>query len=172
MARKPARTQPASAAPPGSIQAAIQQTRPFRSRSQEALIGLLLTAEAVRWPYEDLLAAREDLTAQQYNVLRILRGAGSQGLPTLAIAERMIERAPGVTRLIDRLEQKGLVERARAAPDRRQVICRLSAAGAEVLRRLDRPIDALDEQVMSYLTADEQAELISLLDKVRNGNAR
>lgn len=159
-------------APAGSIQAAIKQTRPFRSRRQEAAVGLLLTAEAVRWPIQDLLASHEDLTMQQYNVLRILRGAGAAGLPTLEIGERMIERTPGVTRLIDRLELKGLVERGRAAPDRRQVICRITAAGAELLRGLDRPIDALDEQVMSGLSEAEIVELIRLLDLVRNRNGR
>jgi hypothetical protein len=77
-----------SAAPANSIQAAIKQTRPFRSRRQEALVGLMLTAEAVKWPMQDLLAAHEDLTLQQYNVLRILRGAGASGLPTLEIGAR------------------------------------------------------------------------------------
>lgn len=162
----------AGPAPAGSIQAAIKQTRPFRSRGQEALIGLLLTAEAVRWPIQDLLASREDLTMQQYNVLRILRGAGAAGLPTLEIATRMVERTPGVTRLIDRLERKRLVERERAAPDRRQVICRITAAGAELLRGLDRPVDALDERMMASLDQAELAELIRLLDKVRLANER
>lgn len=160
---------PPSAAP-GSIQAAIQQTRPFRSAGAEAVVGLLLTAEAVRWPYQDLLAASHDLTLQQYNVLRILRGAGRQGLPTLEIASRMVERTPGVTRLIDRLEQKGLVQRERSATDRRQVYCRLSDAGSELLRRLERPIDTLDEAAVAMLSKAEIAELIRLLNKLRNSH--
>jgi DNA-binding MarR family transcriptional regulator len=154
-------------APAGSIQAAIKQSRPFRSPAQEAWIGLMLTSEAVRWPFHDLLAGRHDLTLQQYNVLRILRGAGAEGLPTLEIGVRMFERTPGVTRLLDRLEAKGLVARERAAADRRQVFCRLTTGGADLLRTLDRPIDALDDKVMAGLTAAEQRELIRLLDKLR-----
>ncbi|MBX3464509.1 MAG: MarR family transcriptional regulator [Planctomycetes bacterium] len=156
---------------PDGIQAAIRQTRPFRSRRQEAMVGLLLTAEAVRWPLQDLLSGHEELTLQQYNVLRILRGAGPGGLPTLEIGARMIERTPGVTRLIDRLEQKGLVVRARSPADRRQVLCRITDAGSSLLRKLDRPVDALDEAVLGGLTDGEVAELIRLLNQVRRHNS-
>ena len=163
-----------AAMPPaaGSIQAAIKQTRPFRSRRQEAFIGLLLTAEATRWPFLDLLAGHEQLTLQQYNVLRILRGAGDDGLPTLEIANRMIERTPGVTRLIDRMEQKDLVSRQRAKSDRRQVICRITANGLSLLRKLDRPIDTLEDSVFAALDEGEVTTLITLLDKVRVHNTR
>jgi DNA-binding MarR family transcriptional regulator len=157
---------------PGSIQAAIRQTRPFRSRRQEAIVGLLLTAESVRWPLQDLLSGHEDLTPQQYNVLRILRGAGAQGLPTLEIGARMIERTPGVTRLIDRLEHKGLVARARSSEDRRQVLCRITESGRTLLRKLDRPVEALDDAVLGSLADDEVVALIRLLDKVRQHNRR
>jgi DNA-binding MarR family transcriptional regulator len=157
-------------AEPGSIRAAIKQTRPFRSRRQEALVGLLLTAESVRWPLQDLLAGHEELTMQQYNVLRILRGAGPDGLPTLEIGARMIERTPGVTRLLDRMEQKGLVVRERDRADRRLVICRITDTGSNLVRRLERPVDALDEEMMKALDDQEVAELIRLLDKVRNHN--
>ena len=168
----PSGKQPAPAPDDRSIQAAIKQTRPFRSRRQEAMVGLLLTAEAVRWPLQDLLAGHEQLTLQQYNVLRILRGAGPTGLPTLAIGERMIERTPGVTRLLDRMEQKGLVVRERDATDRRVVVCRITDAGSTLLRQLDRPVDALDEEVLKGLRDAEVAELIRLLDKVRLHNTR
>lgn len=156
----------------GSVQAAIKQTRPFRSRRQEAVVAMLLTAESVRWPLQDLLASHEALTMQQYNVLRILRGAGSKGLPTLEIGARMIERTPGVTRLIDRMEQKGLVVRERSHDDRRLVICRITEAGAGLLRKLDRPVDALDEAILGGLTDGEVVDLIRLLDKVRRLNSR
>lgn len=166
-------THPTDAAPhPGSIQAAIKQTRPFRSRRQEALVGLMLTAEAIRWPMQDLLAGHGELTLQQYNVLRILRGAGPAGLPTLEIGARMIERTPGITRLIDRMEQKGLVVRERAQDDRRLVICRISEAGAALLKKLDRPVDALDDAMLAALDDDETVELIRLLDKVRLHSSR
>lgn len=174
--RKPATALPVEATKgtpaPDSIQAAIQQTRPFRSRRQEALVGLLLTAEATRWPAQDLFAGYDGLTLQQYNVLRILRGAGAAGLPTLEIGARMIERTPGVTRLLDRMEQKDLVVRERSRDDRRQVICRLTETGASLLRKLDRPVDALDEELLQCLDDDEVAEFIRLLDKVRVHNTR
>jgi DNA-binding MarR family transcriptional regulator len=155
-----------------SIQAAIRQTKPFRSRRQEAMVGLLLTAEAVRWPVQDLLSTHEDLTLQQYNVLRILRGAGSKGLPTLEVGARMIERTPGITRLLDRMEQKGLVVRTRSPEDRRQVICRITELGSGLLKKLDRPVDALDDATMGGLDEREIGELIQLLDKVRLHNTR
>lgn len=151
-----------------TVQEAIRQTRPFRSPGQEALIALMLTAEAVRWPLQELLDKR-GLTPQQYNVLRILRGAGRGGLPTLEIAERMIERTPGISRLIDRLERKELVTRERSADDRRQVVCTITAEGLAVLRSLDRPVDKLDDDLLAPLSAKETRELIRLLNLVRNG---
>ena len=96
----------------------IQQRRPFQSARQEAALGLLKTVDLLRLHLSSVLEPF-GVTDQQYNVLRILRGAGKDGLPTLAIAERMIERAPGITRLIDRLEKKGLVRRVRDPHDRR-----------------------------------------------------
>lgn len=157
---------------PDSIQAAIQQSRPFRSRRAEAMVGLLLTTESVRWPLQDLLAHHDELTVQQYNVLRILRGAGQKGLPTLEIGARMIERTPGVTRLLDRMEQKGLVVRARSTEDRRQVLCRITEVGTSLLKKLDRPIDALEEAAFAALDDREVADLIRLLDKVRLHHTR
>jgi DNA-binding MarR family transcriptional regulator len=159
----------ATATVPATARDVIRQTRPFRSSAQEALVTLLVTTEAVRWPIADFLAERTDLTLQQYNVLRILRGAGPDGLPTLEIGERMIERMPGVTRLLDRLEHKGLCVRERSADDRRQVLCRLTDAGQAILASLDAPIDELDERLLSALTRSEQRELVRLCDKLRQG---
>ncbi|MEM7205248.1 MAG: MarR family transcriptional regulator [Planctomycetota bacterium] len=147
---------------------AIRQTKPFRSTGQEAVITLLLTAETVRWALHAELSGRGDLTAQQYNVMRILRGAGRKGLPTLEIAERMIERTPGVTRLLDRIERQGWVARDRSTEDRRQVICRITSEGLALLRALDSPIDTLDERMVRSLSAAERRTLIRLLNKVRN----
>jgi DNA-binding MarR family transcriptional regulator len=150
-----------------TVREAIRQTKPFASKRQEGALALLLTTEAVRWRFAQVLAAKGELTMQQYNVLRILRGAGKEGLPTLSIVERMIEHTPGITRLVDRLEAKGLVARARSAEDARQVLCRITAAGLRELARLDPEVDALDEEVLGCLTQNEVATLIRLLDKVR-----
>jgi hypothetical protein len=100
------------------LQQELKQNRPFRSIYQEAALSVMKTADAIR---RDLGRKLEpsDITVQQYNVLRILRGAGAQGLPTLAIGDRLIEETPGMTRLLDRLEAKALVRRVRCEQDRR-----------------------------------------------------
>lgn len=155
-----------------SVQAAIKQSKPFRSLSQEGVLALFLASEAVRRPFEQLLAEHGELTLQQYNVLRILRGAGEAGLPTLEIGARMIEHTPGITRLIDRLEEKGLVSRARSASDRRQVVCRSTARANKLLKELDAPMNALDDESLSELSRGELTTLIQLLNRVRQSRAR
>jgi DNA-binding MarR family transcriptional regulator len=150
-----------------TVQAAIGQVRPFRSARQEGVLALLLAAEAVRWRFAQLFAAHDELTFQQYNVLRILRGGGEEGLPTLELGERMIEHTPGITRLLERLEEKGLVRRARSGADRRQVLCRLTARGRRLVDELDRPVDELDERSLSCLTKGELATLTDLLNRIR-----
>lgn len=152
--------------PTSRLQREIKQSRPFRSLSQEAAIGLLRTADVFRRRAAQVLEA-EDVTLQQYNVLRILRGAGPEGLPTLEIAERMIEQAPGITRLLDRLEKKRLVARERCPTDRRQVTCRISRTGLALLARLDPRVDALDDTMLGDLSPAEFRTLIQLLDRIR-----
>ena len=127
-----------------SILEDIKQSRPFRSESHEAYVTLLRTADDAK-RFVGRVLEPEGVTLQQYNVLRILRGAGSDGLPTLSVAERMIERTPGVTRLIDRMERKGWVCRERCTQDRRRVWCRITDEGLELLGRLDGPWDAVDD---------------------------
>ena len=144
----------------------IKQTRPFRSRSQEAYLSLLRTAdESKRFASQALESA--GITLQQYNVLRILRGAGAQGLPTLAVAERMLERTPGVTRLIDRMERKRWVTRERCTEDRRRVWCRITDTGLTLLDSLDSVIEAVDSTPESVLTESELTQLIDYLDRLR-----
>jgi DNA-binding MarR family transcriptional regulator len=154
---------------PSQLQQEIHQSRPFRSLGQEALLSLLRTADVVR---RGLAAIVEPhgITLQQYNVLRILRGAGPEGLPTLSIGERMLEQAPGITRLLDRLEAKGLVERARCSQDRRQVICWLTAAGQSLLTELEEPMNTSDGEALGMLEAGQQQELIDLLGAIRAGH--
>lgn len=146
----------------------IGQSKPFRSEGQEALVSLMRTADEVRRFLTGRLAD-EDVTLQQYNVLRILRGAGGEGLPTLEIGRRMIERQPGVTRLVDRLIRKGLVDRARDRDDRRKVVCTITPAGLSLLSRLDVRIDRTDETVAEVLDTAEVRTLIDLLDRLRAG---
>jgi DNA-binding MarR family transcriptional regulator len=150
------------------IQRELKQTRPFVRKSQEAAVALLRTADLIRRHISSVVEDR-DLTMQQYNVLRILRGAGEQGLPTLEIAERMIEQTPGITRLIDRLEAKELVTRERCATDRRQVFCRIAEAGLELLAVLDEPLQEAEEDALSTLSKRELVQLLGLLDRAREG---
>lgn len=142
----------------------------FRSREQQAAIGLLRTADAIKRHFAQVIE-RHGITLQQYNVLRILRGAGTDGLPTLTIGERMIEQTPGVTRLIDRLEKKGLVSREPCPKDRRRVFCVITARGREMLDELDEPINRADAQAVAVLEPSDVDSLIELLDRVRAGHA-
>ncbi|HEV8660455.1 MAG TPA: MarR family transcriptional regulator [Thermoanaerobaculia bacterium] len=148
------------------IQQEIKQTRPFQSRAQEVAIALMRTADNVRRAVAAIVEPL-GITPQQYNVLRILRGAGEKGLPTLEIAERMIEQTPGITRLIDRLEKKRLVSRERCPTDRRQVFCRITREGLNLIARLDVPIADADHLALSSLNSRELTQLVNLLDKSR-----
>jgi DNA-binding MarR family transcriptional regulator len=133
------------------------------------VVALLRTADLVRRALGRVLEPY-DITPQQYNVLRILRGAGEQGLPTLEIGERMIEQTPGITRLLDRLEAKELVRRERCREDRRQVLCWLTPAGLDLVERLDEPIDSADAEAVAMLEVEEQEKLLRLLDAIRARN--
>lgn len=151
---------------PTQLQQEIKQRKPFRSVSQEALVGMLKTVDELHRRIGSFIEP-EGITLQQYNVLRILRGAGGEGLPTLEIVTRMIEQAPGITRLLDRLERKHLVHRERCPSDRRQVTCRITPSGLALLARLDRLADEMDRTLLYPLTQAEQRQLVRLLDRVR-----
>jgi len=146
----------------------IKQSRPFASAGEEAAVALIRTTDVLRRLLGNV-TAWSDLTLQQYNVLRILRGSGDKGLPTLEIAERMVEQTPGITRLLDRLETKKLVRRERCATDRRQVFCRITAAGIELLRKLDEPMRTAAETALRSLSKKDLAQLVALLDRTREG---
>ena len=149
-----------------SIRSEIKQRRPFPSPHQEALVALIRTADMLRRVVGGVVEPHR-ITAQQYNVLRILRGAGAEGLPTLEIAERMIEQTPGITRLIDRLESKNLVSRERSSTDRRCVYCRITPAGLDLLARLDAPVEDASGLSLASLTKRELALLVEMLDRAR-----
>lgn len=149
-----------------AIQHELRQGRPFRTAGAEAAVGIMHTASVLQRQLSQVIEPH-GITRQQYNVLRILRGAGEQGLPTLTIRDRMIEEAPGITRLIDRLEHARLVVRDRCSPDRRQVLCRITSAGLAVLEALEQRVDATIDSAVALLAQREQEELIDLLDRVR-----
>jgi len=152
--------------PASLLQRELRQTRPFASAAQEAHLALVRTADHVGRQMARVVEPA-GVTLQQYNVLRILRGAGDAGLPTLEIADRMIEQTPGITRLLDRLETKQLVRRSRCPKDRRQMLCWITPDGEALLAGLDAPILEAHAAVVADLTAEEQAQLIALLERVR-----
>jgi DNA-binding MarR family transcriptional regulator len=141
----------------------------FRTREQEAAVGLLRTTDAIRRHFSAIVAPY-GITLQQYNVLRILRGAGPDGLPTLSIGERMVEKTPGVTRLIDRLVKKGFVARRPCDEDRRRVFCHITPVGLKAVNALDEPIARGDSTSVAPLSPAELDRLVTLLDKIRAHN--
>ena len=143
--------------------------RPRQPHARTAYSTLLSTADKVRTFFETVCAPFR-ITGQQYNVLRILRGAEPSGLPTLTIAERMIERTPGITRMIDRLEAKGLVAREVRPHDRRRVYCRITRNGLSLLKRLDGPTEEANRAAFRGLSAAELAQLTALLLKTRKAH--
>ena len=151
-----------------AVQREIGQRRPFSSSEQEGVVGLLRTADLLRRRLARIVEP-DGITLQQFNVLRILRGAGEAGLPTLDIAARMVERAPGITRLMDRLEAKGLVGRRRCREDRRQVLCWITREGLTLLAKLDGPMRKGDATALGGLPRKDVDHLIRLLDAVRTG---
>src|SRR6478672_7540500 len=146
----PASRRPVMPRRSSTLQDEIKQTRPFRSSAEEVVVSVLRTAAVMQRHLAQVVEAH-GITVQQYNVLRILRGAGDAGLPTLAIRDRMIEEAAGITRLLDKLEAAGHVVRERSTPDRRQVLCQITPAGLELLARLDAPMEAMTESAFSTL---------------------
>jgi DNA-binding MarR family transcriptional regulator len=148
------------------LQQELKQRKPFTSVAQEALLGLVRTTDLVR---RQLTAFIEPhgITLQQYNVLRILRGGGDEGVPTLEVADRMVEQTPGITRLLDRLEAKGFVKRQRCEKDRRQHLCWITPKGAALLEKLDKPLNELAEHLIKGLNHEERVTLIRVLDALR-----
>jgi len=145
----------------------LKQRAPFRSREQEAYLSLLRTADALQTSVEAKLN-EFGLTGTQYNALRILRGAGPDGLPCSEIGERMITRDPDVTRLLNRLEKRGLVRRARAKTDRRVIYGKITAAGLKLLAEMDEPIEKHGREILKHVEQEKLGELIALLELVRS----
>jgi DNA-binding MarR family transcriptional regulator len=140
--------------------------RRFDSLEQEAFLGLWRTYDRLRM-FEDELFARHDLTAQQYNALRLLRGKHPEPVPTLALAARLVSRAPDITRMLDRLEERGLVTRDRPPENRRVVQVGLTPAGQALLRALDEEVRACHGRQLGHLRRADLQNLIELLREAR-----
>jgi len=155
---------------PRGLQVELKQKVPFSSREQEAYLALLRTADALQSSIEGKLK-EFGLTGTQYNALRILRGAGVEGLPCSEVGERMITRDPDITRLLDRLQKRGLVERTRARHDRRVIYGKITAAGLKLLREMDGPIEKHGREMLRHVGQETLKQLIELLELVRGGKA-
>lgn len=153
-----------------TVQREIRQTKPFRSTAQEATITLLRTASIVSRALARVVEPY-GLSLAQYNALRIIRGAGTGGIPTLSIRERMIEEGTTITRLLDKLEGAAFIRRERSVPDRRQVLCFVTDSGRKLLDSLDPLVDAADEEAVATLSGLELDRFIDLLDAVRRSNS-
>ena len=151
---------------PSALQHELRQRKPFQSAAHEAVVGLMRTADLVR-RHATAVVEPHGITLQQFNVLRILRGAGDAGLPTLEVAERMIEQTPGVTRLLDRLESKELVRRQRCPKDRRQHLCWITEKGLALLQRIDTVAFRAPEESMKGLRQKDRVTFIRLMDAIR-----
>ena len=151
----------------GKLRQEIKQKRPFRSLQEEVILNLVRTADLVAVPMIEILRA-ESLSQSQYNVLRILRGAEGEGLPCGEISERMVRRDPDLTRLLDRLEARGLVTRTRGTADRRVILAAITDEGLRLLERLDGPVEASVKEALAHVPAARLRELLELLETVRS----
>jgi DNA-binding MarR family transcriptional regulator len=148
------------------LQTEILQQKPFESLEQEALLNILRTADVLIQRLTAVLKPFK-LSHSQYNVLRILRGAGADGLACQEIGERMISRDPDITRLLDRLEARGLVTRTRDQKDRRVVTARITSEGLRILAQLDGPVAQVDRRQLEHLGERQLRSLIQLLEVAR-----
>ena len=144
----------------------VPRTHKRDSVSLEAKLFVALLRAADRLSQDaDLLVKAYGLTGTQYNVLRILRGAGPDGLPCKGIGDRMISRDPDMTRLLDRMEKRSLITRERQTKDRRVIKARITPAGLEILKKLDAPIDELHRKQFRHLTASKIKALAEALEE-------
>jgi DNA-binding MarR family transcriptional regulator len=145
----------------------IRQTKPFRSLEEEVYIAIRLTSQLMEQPWVRYLRNTEGISPSQYNLLRILRGAGTEGRTMSEIAERMINRDPDVTRLADRTVKLGLARRRRDGDDRRVVKLFITAEGLEMLGRLDEAVVVFLKEALGGLGPKKLKQLRDLLGEAR-----
>ena len=144
----------------------LKQVKPFLHPEEELFLSLARTVDVLGRKISDFLK-EQGLSPVQYNVLRILRGAGPTGLPCGEISTRMVTRDPDITRMLDRLEQRKLVTRARHADDRRVVSTRITAEGEALLQSVDQPMVEMHKNQFSFLSSSEMKELLNQLTRIR-----
>jgi len=152
-----------------SLQAELKQNKPFKSLKEEAHLSIQRTAALLEHAFESGLKSHR-ITGTQYNVLRILRGSEPTGLCRNEVGARLVRQVPDVTRLLDRLEAKKLVQRDRCVSDRRQVLCTITTAGLDLLRDSDAIVSAIESRSLGRLSDVKTRQLIRLLDAIREGH--
>jgi DNA-binding MarR family transcriptional regulator len=150
----------------GRDRKAIRQKKPFRRLEDEAFVNLLRTADALMQGVAATLKPA-GLSPAQYNVLRILRGAGPDGLACREIGERMIAKDPDITRLLDRLAERDLIRRSRDRADRRVITTRITDKGLGILKELDTPVEELHVKQLGHLGEQRLRSLVDLLEAAR-----
>jgi DNA-binding MarR family transcriptional regulator len=148
----------------GVVARELKQKRAFSSREEEVLLGVRIAAARIMEPWEKFLKATADLTPNQYNVLRILRGSDPARVPCGEISERMIARDPDITRLVDRLNRRGLVKRVRGRRDRRVVEVGITEKGRQILRSLDEHVSRFPKAMLGHLGSRKLEQLGALLE--------
>ena len=152
------------------LQKELKQVKPFASRKEEVYLNILRTAELLSWRVIETLK-RAELTPTQYNVLRILRGAGHVGVSCSEISERMVTKDSDITRLLDRLESRRLIAREREPKDRRRIIARITPGGLRLLSKLDEPVEQCHCDQLSHMGEKQLATLSKLLEMARNARS-
>lgn len=152
---------------PSALQQELKQKRPFRTLRQEAQLNIVRTANVLSDQFEQMLKPH-GITGTQYNVLRILRGAEPDGLCRNEVSQRLLNRMPDATRLLDRMEEAGLVTRQRSDSDRRLVRTHITKKGRSLVDSLDEAADVQHEEALGHLSEQQLGTLIELLTEVRN----
>lgn len=150
----------------GRLKQEIKQGKPFPTLEVEAVLNIARTADVLHRSGAELLKSA-DVSPAQYNVLRILKGAGDEGMACGEIGERMIQHDPDITRMLDRMEERGWVARARSAKDRRVVTARITDKGARLATQMEQPLLELHRRQLGKLSEKDVRTLIELLESVR-----
>jgi DNA-binding MarR family transcriptional regulator len=153
----------------GKLQLEMQRTHPFDSVQQEVFLNIVRTADRLVRGFDELFKPWK-LSVTQYNVLRILRFGGENGLSCKQIGERMLTRDPDITRLLNRLEARNLISRQRGAADRRVVAVRITPDGITLLNELDKPVMDYHNQQMAQMNEPQLGQVIELMEAIREMN--
>jgi len=151
---------------PKTLRDELKMGKPFKSVEEEALLSIARTAAVLEHAGAEALKPFK-LTITQYNVLRILRGAGDAGLCRNEVGQRLVTRVPDVTRLLDRMDAAGLIVRQRGGEDRRFVATRITEKGLKLLDKIDRELPAMHGRLLGHVAQKRLRELVALLEEVR-----